>query len=172
METLDRILGWTEKAVTAISVLALLVITLVMGAQVIWRYVLADPLLWSEFAAVYALVWVVFLGAGMLGQRDDHISIRSFVDLLPPGLQAIFEILSRLAVLIFAAIVVILATDWLLFGRHPMSPSLGLSTVWVKLALPVGMFVLMLFASRDFLKDMIRARRGNARGPDIDTGSQ
>ncbi len=172
MNALDRIVGWTEKAVTAVSVLALMVITLVMAAQVIWRYVLADPLLWSEFVAVYALVWVVFLGAGMLGRRDDHISIRSFVDLLPPGAQAVFAALSRLAVLIFAGMVVVLATNWLLFGRHPISPSLGFSTIWVKLALPVGMVVLMLFAGRDFLKDILQMLRGSAPDTDTDTGSQ
>lgn len=122
----------------AVAIAALAVVTASMIAQVVFRYALSAPLQWSEIVSVYALVWVVFFGAGALAFRDGHVSIASLTDLLPPPGRAAMAILGRIATLAFAAMIVWIAWGWIATGRHQMSPSLGISTRWVKLALPIG----------------------------------
>ena len=59
--------------------------------QVVFRYLLAAPLPWSEEAARYLFVWTAFLAAAAAVGRDDHFAISFLADNLPPrgrwGLQ-------------------------------------------------------------------------------------
>ena len=62
--------AWPIKAVTLVEqaiigglMAAIAILTL---AQVFWRYVLEQPLQWSEEVARYCFVWVTFLGAATL----------------------------------------------------------------------------------------------------------
>lgn len=134
----ERLARLIESAAMVLAAVALVIVTAAMIAQVVFRYGLARPLQWSEIVAVYALVWVVFLGAGALAFRDGHVAISSLTDLLPAPLRAVIAVLGRVAMLAFAVVVVWIAVGWIATGRHQMSPALGLSTRWIKLAVPIG----------------------------------
>ncbi|MCB1362888.1 MAG: TRAP transporter small permease [Rhodobacteraceae bacterium] len=163
MRLLTRIAWGLERAALALSVLALLIITAAMAAQVIWRYLLEDPLRWSEAGAVFALVWLVFLGAAELVARDVQVSIPTLVDMLPRRGRAACAILARLATLAFAGLVVWLGLDWLTRATHTFNHVLGLSTLWVKIALPLGASFMVLFTLRHLARD-IRAFLDAGRG--------
>lgn len=145
----------------AVAIAALLVVTASMIAQVVFRYGLGAPLQWSEIMSVYALVWVVFFGAGALAFRDGHVSIASLTDLLPPPGRAAMAILARLAVVAFAAMILWIAWGWIATGRHQISPSLGISTRWVKLALPIGAGLMGIAALLRLWTDLRAALRGD-----------
>ena len=53
------------RAETAVIVVLVALLTAVTFAQVAARYVLGDPLIWSEEAARYLFVWVSMIGAAL-----------------------------------------------------------------------------------------------------------
>lgn len=153
MSVQRRILRLCERAALVLSVLALVTITVAMAAQVIWRYLLNDPLRWSEAAAVSALVWLVFLGAAELAARDVQVSIPTFTDMLPARPRAAVGLLARLATLTFFAIVAWLGFDWLTRSTHTFNHVLGISTVWIKAALPLGASLMTVFTAAQLWRD-------------------
>jgi TRAP-type C4-dicarboxylate transport system permease small subunit len=155
-----------ETAALVAAVAALVVIVAAMIAQVVFRYALNAPLQWSETISVYALVWVVFLGAAALSFGDGHVSIPSLTDRLPPAGRAVSAILVHLAMIGFAAVVVWLSWGWMLRGSHQMSASLGISTRWVKAALPLGVGLMGVAAAIRLAGDVAALwRRDMARFP-------
>ncbi|HEX2114643.1 MAG TPA: TRAP transporter small permease subunit, partial [Alphaproteobacteria bacterium] len=52
-------------------------------AQVIFRYVLNDPVSWLDEFAVLAFAWMIMIGAGVVQRTDSHMTIDSFVRPLP-----------------------------------------------------------------------------------------
>lgn len=88
----------------AAALLGLLLI--VMCWQVLTRYVLGAPSDWSEEAARYLYVYVVFLGtsAGISDRR--HVSIAYFTEMLRPGMRLAVSLLVDVLILAFLAIMV------------------------------------------------------------------
>jgi len=80
MESFKRLL---DKGL-AYSVCFLTVLLLVVtSAQVFWRYVFNNPIIWAEEFARINFVWLTFLTGCIAFQQGKHMA----VDLLPPYLR-------------------------------------------------------------------------------------
>ncbi len=73
----------TESLVVAL--MAIMVATVIL--QVYFRFVLGDPLSWTEELARYAFVWITFLGAAVAYRHGSHIVVETILVLLPRGAQ-------------------------------------------------------------------------------------
>ena len=172
MNLLDR-LGLLVDGIEAVARAAVLGLTLlvllVMLAQVFFRYVLNSSLQWSEELAVWGMVWMVFVGSVLLVRRSEHISITTLVRLTPLRVRPYLVIFNKAAGLVFLAIV-----GWQgfeVFGGtfHAKSPSIGLSTRWIKLAIPVGAVLMAVVAVHAIADDLRRlANRDFASFGEVD----
>lgn len=88
----------------AAALLGLLLI--VMCWQVLTRYVLGAPSDWSEEAARYLYVYVVFLGTSAGISNRSHVSIAYFTEMLRPGARLAVSLLVDLLILAFLAFMV------------------------------------------------------------------
>ena len=59
----------------------------ILFAGVIWRYVLDNPLVWTDELAEMLFLWLVSLGAVIALRRGEHMRMTVVVSRLPPGLQ-------------------------------------------------------------------------------------
>lgn len=74
------------KVELALGSLLLISIGILISAQVVMRSLLNLPNSWTDEAAVYAFVWLAFIGASLAFKISRHITIQSFVGKLPPRL--------------------------------------------------------------------------------------
>ena len=74
--------------------------------EVIARYVLNRPTLYSVELSEYLLIFVAFIAAGWVLQEDRHVRMLSFVNLMPAKIQYGFALFTSLIVLCFCAILV------------------------------------------------------------------
>ena len=126
----DRLLALGEDALLALLAAGLVV---VVDIQVIYRYVLNNPLIWPEEIARLFLVWITMIGAGAVSRHDSHLRVDAAVNVLPPQ--------ARLVVLTLAdAVVVLVVLVLLYYTRITMAASATMRTVAVGLPLSV-MFV-------------------------------
>lgn len=112
-------------------------------ANVVSRYLLNTSIIWVEELTRYMMVWVGFLGAGLVLRLGAHIAIDTLQDLLP----------ARAAQILRAAIVVLLALTftamtWLgvryaAFAWDQETPVMNWSTGAVYLAIPIGSALLL-----------------------------
>jgi TRAP-type transport system small permease protein len=73
--------------------------------QVLFRYLIAAPLPWSEEAARYLFVWTAFLAAAAAVGRNDHFVISFLADKVPPRGRWALQLLGSGLGLLFLAIV-------------------------------------------------------------------
>ena len=137
------------------SVLAGAAVVVLVGAvmlQVVARYVFNQPPAWTEELARYAMIWAGLIGASLSFKRHFDPALFGGVASGPAWLRAGAELMKSLVVLVY-----LLPILWHVFygpGMNPargfllrhsrtMADALPFSTVWVALAVPL-MIVLIL----------------------------
>lgn len=123
-----------EKIIDALSV-ALMIMIFVLGlAQVIWRWVLNNPITWSEELIQLTYVWICYLGWAIATRNDAHIRITALMNALPKGGQKWLQIFCHVLVILFSALMVYYGIKLIGVGmkRTAVSmPWLRFSTVYI-----------------------------------------
>jgi TRAP-type C4-dicarboxylate transport system permease small subunit len=112
--------------------------TVIVFAQVIFRYVLGSPLVWSEELARYLFVWVTMIGAAAAVRLGQHFGLDILVKPLPAA--------ARKAVGFGASTIVAIVAGFLLWqglkeaagAMNHVASSLEIRMVWFYSAIPVG----------------------------------
>ena len=113
-------------------------------AQVVARYVLKSPIAWSEEFIRFALIWCVFLGAGVVVRRGMLVAVEAIFIVVPASVAQIISVFSVAVSIVFWAILVYYG--WTVSGMVGtlMSGSLELPMRYVYLAIPVGAFLALV----------------------------
>jgi TRAP-type C4-dicarboxylate transport system permease small subunit len=137
VDAIDRLSNWLATALSLI----ILAVTL---DGVFFRFVLNSSLQWSDEVAVWGMVWMVWIGAISVMRQWDHVHIPVFLRMLPVPARMVFVPLAKVITLLCLAIVLWHGVEVFQGTFHIHSPSTGLSTKWVKLAIPVGAALMAL----------------------------
>ncbi|WP_068803196.1 TRAP transporter small permease [Thauera phenolivorans] len=129
-----------------ILVILMFAMTALIAVQIFMRYVMQDSLTWSEELARYLFVWVSYIGVSYAVKRSAHIRVEAATMFLPERVKRYVILLSHLAFLVFAVMVVkegyTLSMKIFKFGQT--SPALGIPMGYIYLAPTVG-FLLTFF---------------------------
>ena len=140
-KTLDRVINWTLALLMAAMVV-------VIAAQVWYRFVLNDPLDWSEEAGRYLFVWISFMGAAAGVRYQVHLGIDIIQKLSSPAVYRVVVILVNLIIQVFLVVVMYWGFKILAVIRFQTSPSMGISMVYPYLAVPVGSLFMLINSLR------------------------
>lgn len=121
-------------------VLAALIATMtaIVFAQVVFRYVLASPLVWSEELARYLFVWVTMIGAAMAVRTGLHYGLDILVKPLPRPLTALAGLLGSAIIMTVAVTLVWQGLRESAGATRHFASSLEISMAWFYSALPIG----------------------------------
>lgn len=142
-----RLIGaidWFNEALLVVLAVTLGVLTALGFAQVVARYVLAQPLVWSEELIRYALIWSVFLGAGITVRKGLLPAVEIVSHLAP---EAVRRVLGWVCILISAAFWLVLVVFGMEIVRNVEGMSSGameLPMSIVYAAVPVGAALALL----------------------------
>jgi TRAP-type C4-dicarboxylate transport system permease small subunit len=125
---------------------ALVLISAVIPWAVFTRYVLNSAASWPEPTAVLLTIVVTFIGAAACYRRQLHMNVSFFVQMFPPPLRILTELLAELLVATMALFMVIygeklVAATW--YNTIADFPSLSVGVTY--LPIPVGGAILLLF---------------------------
>jgi C4-dicarboxylate transporter DctQ subunit len=130
----DRLLGRLEAVLLAAMVAA---ITAVTFAQVVTRYVTADPIIWSEEVARYLFVWITLIGAAAAVRLHAHFGLDILRRYAPP-LRTPLGALTMLVVAGFLGLLLYTGIAETRQAALQISPALQVRMHWAYLALPIG----------------------------------
>ena len=116
----------------------LLAITVIVIMQVFFRYVLQNPLRWTEEAARYLLIWLVMLGSGVAMRNHSHLQVDILTASLPEGPSKVLETIVTILTFVFLGIVAVFGAQLTVNNMRQLSPALKLPMGIVYAALPVG----------------------------------
>jgi len=137
-----------DRAVNRLLAALLAAMLLVIAAQVWYRFVLNDPLSWSEELGRYLFVWLSFLGAAAGVRYQVHLGLDLFGKRVPAGLRRRVLLLANLLAQAFLIVVVFQGFRILGVVRFQSSPSLGISMAAPYLAVPVGALLMLVNSIR------------------------
>jgi TRAP-type C4-dicarboxylate transport system permease small subunit len=123
MQLLRARLGFFAELVSALLFLAMFAAFLL---QVFTRYVLNDPVAWTQEFVLIVYIWIVFWCGAFLLREREHITFDMFFLALPLNLRRVLAIvLTALAGVAF--IVALPATiDYVTFMKIEKSPVMGI----------------------------------------------
>ncbi|MDO9636964.1 MAG: TRAP transporter small permease [Pseudotabrizicola sp.] len=132
-----------NAGVTILVGMLLMVVTLSVFGQVTVRFVLTAGGInisapWTEELARYALIWMVFLGAGVGVRHAQMIALEFGVRKLPARIGIPVRNLSIVLCVAFFAMMVWVGISFVDLGRSETSPVLGITKDYVYWAMPVG----------------------------------
>ncbi len=93
-----------HRAASVLAAALLGAIFVVILAQVVFRYALGRPLVWTEEAARYLYIWTCYLGIGMAVRHRTHIRIGALADRFGRRAAAAARAMGGAATLVFAVV--------------------------------------------------------------------
>ncbi|MDV6318150.1 TRAP transporter small permease [Chromohalobacter sp. HP20-39] len=139
IDQFNRLIGWG-------LVILLLVMTVLICWQVFARFVIGDPLYFSEEIARFSMLWLTFLGAGYAFRKSRLISVDIVLEYAGPWLSRFMRVLVVLVSLVFAFILIKYGLDIVDRVSFQTAPSTRVSMMWPYLSVPVGGIVIMINA--------------------------
>ena len=140
-DVMDRCLNWFLALLMAAMVV-------IISAQVWYRFVLNDPLSWSEEAGRYLFVWISFLGAAAGVRYQVHLGIDLMDKLLPPTVYRWIIVLVNLLIQIFLLMIIYWGFKILGVIKFQESPSMHISMRYPYMAVPVGAMLMFINSVR------------------------
>lgn len=125
---------------TLIVILAAMAI--MVFANVALRFTTDHSILWVEEASRYLMIWLTFLGSGLVLRYGAHIGIDTLQERFPGAAPVIRTVIFALLLAFFAAMVW-LGIRYSILTWGQTTPVLGIPIGAVYLAMPIG-FALMI----------------------------
>jgi TRAP-type C4-dicarboxylate transport system permease small subunit len=152
MAKLGKLWGWAA----GLPLFLLVVMTI---AAVFMRYVVGQPLQWTEEVSGLLMVWIVMIGGVAAEREGQHLTIPLLPDALPRRLG-----LALNAVVSTFSVVVLSYMAWLAWqlasrAQYKLTQILGVSWFWIDIAVTVGCGVMAIYTLMRvvrYLRDMVR----------------
>lgn len=126
---------------------------------VFFRFVLDSSLPWSDEVAVWCMTWMVWIGAVSVMSRWEHVHIPMLLRLLPIKARMFFVPFAKVLTLVCLAVILWYGIMVFQGSFHSRSPTTGLSTKFIKLAIPVGAGLMALCVIHLIIDDIRRIMR-------------
>ncbi|MCY4398292.1 MAG: TRAP transporter small permease [Gemmatimonadetes bacterium] len=150
-------------------------LTVVVLLQVITRFVLHAPLIWSEEVARFLFFWVVLLGAAMSVRSRRHFVIdvtmgrrRRFG---PTG-RFLFDVVPDLCVLAFSGFLLVQGIAYAEVGLLRVATNSGINMVYVYAAIPAFAALSVVYSVSNLLLDYAAFSSGEAPEPRPPPGAE
>ena len=163
MNRLKRTLSHLDDC---LAVATLVVIILIAVAGVFMRYVVGDPLKWTEEASKALIVWFTFLGASTLMRNDEHISIDVLVRRLPPRLRYAMRLLRMIVMTTVLLFLAVWGTKLLLIAWVKITPILHVRYTFIDVIVPATAVAMLVHLFRAFHRWNTTGPRGGDSGGD------
>jgi TRAP-type C4-dicarboxylate transport system permease small subunit len=105
---------------------------------IIFRYGVDRPLIWTEEAQRYLMVWVAFLGSASCIGSGDHMAIDLLSGFLPPWAQRLRRILLLVLTAAYCGILVWKGIPLAIGNADQSAPATGIPMTYPYLAVGIG----------------------------------
>ena len=141
------------KGEAAVLIALVVIMTVVVFLQVVYRYVLTQPLHWSEELARYLFVWLSILGASLGLKKGGHFGLDIFFRMLPKQRRWLLGLLIHLLMGMVAIVILVQGIKLVEKTNLQMSPAMGIPMSWAYACLPVGAILMIIHIVVIFLKE-------------------
>ncbi|HZP79854.1 MAG TPA: TRAP transporter large permease subunit [Pseudolabrys sp.] len=136
---MGRVVELVAALLTGIEVLILL-------AGVISRYVLHNPLVWSDELASILFLWLAMLGAVVAFRRGEHMRMSMLVARSRPPWRMFFDAFAIAVAIAFLILILHSSIEYALDEAAVVTPAMEIPNIWRASAIPIGCALMLVFA--------------------------
>ncbi|MDE8342334.1 MAG: TRAP transporter large permease subunit [Acidocella sp.] len=130
VSTLRWLDHWTGFAAEILAATLIVVEIGILFTGVVFRYILDNPLPWTDELAEMLFLWLVSLGAVIALRRTEHMRMTFIVGKLPPRARSLLKRVSSLIVLVFIGVVIIPGYTYMQQQQAITTPTLQIPGSW------------------------------------------
>ncbi len=141
---MKKVLKYLEENLEEMIMILLLIgMTVVMGIQIVSRYIFGMSLSWSEELTRYLFIWSAFMSVSLCTRKCISIKIDQFIKFFPKRGEAAFKMLNLAISFLFFAYLIPYAWIYLkaTIESGQVSPAMGIPMYYVQAA-PLVSFTL------------------------------
>lgn len=131
--------------ILSITGILFLIIIFATLSGVFFRFVLNDPLTWTDELSRFSLLWMVFLASAVVSFKDKHLVVDFIFDYTNDFWNRILKGFSFILSLIFLVVVIFTSFELIRVAGYAKSPALEIPLSYWRASVVVG-FILMIFA--------------------------
>ena|SRR5690625_691770 len=135
------------------------IVSLITLYQVFARYVLENPLSWSEAVVRYTIIWIVLLGTAVALRKGMLISVETLHFLVPETIKKILTFIILFINIAFCLFLILYGFDIVRNLSSQESGALGISVSWFYAALPIGGAIALINAIVSFIELIVGAEQ-------------
>lgn len=124
----------------------LIIIFLLTILLVVLRYVFNSSIIGGNELTTFLFIYTTAIGAAVAIPRNRHIRIDFFIKHLGGRLRAAAEVFVYLCIGTINAVMMLYSLDWIEKVGSDLSQSLGIPLGFVKVSVPVGCFLALIFS--------------------------
>ena len=149
----------TEKCIDWLAVILLTGIFILGLCQVFWRWILRDPIIWSEELIQLTYVWICYLGWVIAERKDSHIRITAILNALPKGGQKWLQAFCHVLCIIFSVLMVIYGIKLVGVGAKRTAVSLALNYGFVYVMGPICNLIIIFYEIAGLIECLTKGPR-------------
>ncbi len=136
--------------------LLLVAMTLILGIQIVFRFVLNNSLTWSEELARFIFIWSTFLSIGYCLKEEISLRIDTLISVFPKRVQMILNLLGNIVMIGFFVFMLPYAWDFCRasVANGQTSPACGIPMYFVQGSLFVGFALAAVRAAQGAYKNV------------------
>jgi TRAP-type C4-dicarboxylate transport system permease small subunit len=157
MKKLIRVLN--DKIESVIMCFFFYVLMICLFLQVFTRFVLNNPLSFTEEVSRFSFVWICYIGISFSVKLKNHIRIEVFVDRLPKKIAAYIGIGIDFFTILFFVFLFILSVQFIDFTRIIIAPALAVSMIIVNISVGIGFLLTVIRSIQVFILDLSRLKQ-------------
>ena len=148
-------------------------LTIVVSLQVLTRFVLHVPMIWSEEIARFLFFWVVMLGAALSVKNRRHFVIDITMGRIK-GARArfLFDVVPDVCVLGFSVFLLLLGIAYAQEGVLRTATNSHINMALVYGGIPVFAGLSVLYSATNLLRDWVAFRAGRQAEPPPTPGAE
>jgi TRAP-type C4-dicarboxylate transport system permease small subunit len=157
ISTLKKIGSVLAKVEECVLMVCFSTIAVALLMQIIFRYALNSPLIWTEELSRYLLVWITFLGINYALRRNKHIRMEYFFNMMPNMVQRLVVIATQIMILYFMVCLYGPTLSFVKMQMNIASSAMQMNMGLVYLSLPIGFFISslsLLLSTLDTLREL------------------
>ena len=145
-ETLRRFLHRVADLCEGASAIALGAVIILNGIAVFARYVLVDPIGWSEELMRFSLAWVTYLLVGPCLLRNEHMAMETLDVIRHEATKRLLLRFNLVVTALFSAIILWFSVPLLQRNWGQYTPVMEIRTFWPYFSVAFGCALLLLFS--------------------------
>lgn len=162
---MDKARSILKKTILCLGGAALVLISVLLFAQTVARYLFHYSFFWAEELCKYSIIWGVLLCAAVGVAERSHTQLDFLQSKLPDKVRKVVILVLDVIYFCFAGALAYYNQTNVKLGMKQISPGLKIRLGYVYLALTVSMIVMMIFLCFNIAEDIQKIKASEKEDP-------